>query len=263
MKNFSIAITLYLLFITTSNVDAFQFIQTKDYLDFIGYSNLQPVFRNRKDDQVVKLGVNNELIKVLDASIDYEPIYYCDYGYCKVSKTNREQIIIHLNNIDYKFKLPREFSSPSFTTKMDTMFYDDTIDGVIKYHIIKTNKTISTQIKGYWPKPIKDYLFFTRDYHNDGAGDVEVSLLKSRVDGSDETIINDDIFESGWQISPDGNILIYLLGDGYRLYTIKTKKDVILNIQLNTEYNIVFYDYIHKHFVFMNGGDWRKRRHIN
>lgn len=260
---FKIPLIFYFLFITTGNIDALQFNQTKDYLDFIGYSNLQPVFRNRKDDQVVKLGVNSELIKVMDASFDYEPIFYCDFGYCKVSKTNREQIIIHLNNLDYKFKMPSVFTDISFTAKMDTMYYDDVNDSVIKYYVFKTNKTVSTRIKGYGPKPLNDYLYFTRAYHNYGGGDVEVSFLKSRIDGSDETIISDDIFESGWQISPDGNKLIYVLGDGYRLYNIKTKTKKILDIQLNTDYNIVYYDYIQKHFVFMNGGNWRNQRQVN
>jgi hypothetical protein len=228
----------------------------KDYLDFIGYFKLQPVFRNRKDDQVVKLGANNELIKILDSSYDYEPIYYCDYGYCKVSKTNRKQIIIHLNNYDYKFKLPSEYSSPSFSSKMDTMFYDDTTDGVIKYYIIKTNKTVSTQIKGYGPILVENNLYFTRSYHEHLAGDVEVTLLKSKVDGSHEAIILDDVFESGWHISPDSGLLLYCLGDGYRLYNIRTKLQTILNIELGTNFNIVFYDFINKHFVFMNGSNF-------
>ena len=232
----------------------------KDYLDFIGYCNLQPVFRNAKNNQIVKMGTNNELISVIDTNFrDYEPFYYCDYGYCKVLKTNRKQIVIHANAIDYKFTLPSIFSSVCFSTKMDTLYYDDPDDGFIKYYILKTKKTLSTHIKGSNHQLCKGFIYYTRGADNQRSGDVEMKLYKSNLTTFDETMIQDDIFEDSWLISPDGRFLIYCLGDGYRLFKIGPNVNTILDIPLSTDYNIVYYDYENKNFVFMNGSNLSKK----
>jgi hypothetical protein len=257
---FTCAATRESVTINQINLKSSNYDNEKNYLDFIGYSNLQPVFRNRKNNQVVKLGSKNELKIIIDSSIgDYEPFYYCDQGYCKVLKANRTKIIIHTNNMDYNFTLPTDHTNISFSSKMDTMYYDDVNDDIIKYFIIKTNKTLSTQIKGYGPIICKGYLYYTRSLDDQDSDDVEVALFKSSLNTNNEIMILDDLFEDGWRISPDSKFLLYCLGDGYRLYNTETKLITGLKISLDTKFNIVYYDYMDKNFVFMNGSDLSKK----
>lgn len=221
------------------------------YLEFIGYYQNYPVFKNYSTDELYiskRAGIFNLLLKYKN---NQNPLFVNNRAI--VFTKDNDLIIKHLSNDEERvISLPNEAIMLTSNDDVNTIVYCD-VDQNIKRLDVQSKEIVDLGIKGNYPVIIKNKLYYSQ-LENKALDDTYENIyVYDLVNPSSPSLVLNKIMGDPWIITPDEKFVIcnkYKEGKGLTVCYINliTKEITFLDSLDNS--TMCYYSYQEDLMVF-------------